>query len=224
MINFVVLLAKYYSMLQQDETYSASFTTGALLREETIALLGLMQQVPPDEVYQRAKKEAHHLHINSEVARRKIAGEILKRYRAVDSRLWEFFQTLTDPTEQSIILLYVCLKTYRMLFDFMTTTVVPRWQQRLLSLDSSDFERFIDVRAVYHTELINLTESTRRKLAQITLLMMKQAGLLRQNQLTTPNVSAHVWQFLADTGDDWMLDVGLLTRADRERLGLVFFL
>lgn len=200
--------------------YSASFTTGALFLEETVVLLSLLEQMPPAEVLDRAKKEPHHLRINAEVSRRKIAGEVLKRYRAVNEQVWVLFRSLHQTSDQLLILLYACLKTYQLLTDFMMRVVVHRWQQRLLTLDRTDFERFLDEQTPTHPELATLTEATRRKSAQITLLMLKQAGLVQQGQLTSPPVSVQVWQFFIDQGDEWMLDVGMLTRDDRERLGL----
>ena len=207
-------------MLLSSKPYSASFTTGALLLEETMVLLSLLEQMPTGEVLHRAKKEPNHLRINSEVARRKIAGEVLKRYRAVNEQVWVLFRSLPQMPDQLLVLLYVCLKTYQLLTDFALRVVVNRWQQRLLTLDRTDFERFLDEQTPTHPELKPLTEATRRKLAQITMLMLKQAGLVQRGQLTSPSVSVQVWQFFIDQGDEWMLDVGMLTRADRERLGL----
>ena len=207
-------------MVLSSKPYSASFTTGALLLEETVVLLSLLDQMPPGEVLDRAKKESHHLRINSEVSRRKIAGEVLKRYRTVNEEVWVFFRSLHQMPDQLLILLYVCLKTYQLLADFMVRVVAHRWQQRLLTLDRTDFERFIDEQTPTHPELKTLTEATRRKLAQITMLMLKQAGLVQHGQLISPPVSVQVWQFFIDQGDEWMLDVGMLTRADRERLDL----
>ncbi|GAA4399041.1 hypothetical protein GCM10023187_10340 [Nibrella viscosa] len=200
--------------------YSASFTTGALLREETLAVLALLQQVPVDEVAAVAKKDAGSLKINSEVARQKIAAEIVKRYKAVSPAVWDFFQTLTDEQHQQLVLFYVCLKTYRLIYDFMFAVVVPRWQSRLLPLSRSDFERYLDELALQHAPIQRLTEKTRRKLAQIVMLMMKQAQLIQHNQLSTPAAPAYIWRFFQELGDDWMLDAGLLTHADRQRLGL----
>lgn len=208
-------------MLLSSKPYSASFTTGALLLDETLVLLSLLEQMPHDDVLERAKKESHHLRINSETARRKIAGEVLKRYRTASEQTWFFFRSLYQTPDQTIVLLYVCLKTYQLLTDFALQIVVRRWQQRLLTLDRTDFERFLDEQTPAHPELKTFTEATRRKLAQIALLMLKQAGLVQAGgQLTTPPVSAGVWQFFIDQGDGWMLDVGMLTRTDRERLGL----
>ena len=208
-------------MLLSSKPYSASYTTGALLLAETVVLLSLLEQMPPGEVLDRAKKESHHLRINSEVARRKIAGEVLKRYRAVNEEVWALFRALNQTPDQLLILLYVCLKTYHLLSDFALRVIIKRWQQRLLTLDRTDFERFLDEQTPTHPELKALTEATRRKLAQITMLMLKQAGLLQHGQLTSPPVSVQVWQFFINQGDEWMLDVGMLTRDDRERLGLI---
>lgn len=207
-------------MLPSSKPYSASFTTGALLLEETKVLLSLLGQMPSGEALDRAKKETQYLGINSEVARRKIAGEIYKRYQAVNEQVWVLFQSLHQTPDQLLILLYVCLKTYQLLADFMSRVVINRWQQRLLTLDRTDFERFLDDQTPTHSELKTLTEGTRRKLAQITMLMLKQAGLVQHGQLTSPPVSVQVWQFFIDQGDEWMLDLGMLTRADRERLCL----
>lgn len=207
-------------MIPLVKPYSASFTTGALLLEETLVLLSLLEHMPPEEVLNLAKKEPRHLRINSEVARRKIAGEVLKRYRAVNGQVWGFFRLLHQTPDQQLVLLYVCLKTYALLANFMLRVVVNRWQQRLLTLDRTDFERFLDEQTPTHPELKPLTEATRRKLAQITMLMLKQAGFLQQGRLTSPSVSIEVWQFFVDQGDEWMLDMGMLTRADRERLGI----
>lgn len=207
-------------MLLSSKPYSASFTTGALLLAETVVLLSLLEQMPPGEVLDRAKKESHHLRINSEVARRKIAGEVLKRYRAVNEEVWSLFRSLHQTPDQLLILFYVCLKTYHLLSDFALRVIINRWQQRLLTLDRTDFERFLDEQTPTHPELKALTEPTRRKLAQITMLMLKQAGLVKHGKLTSPPVSVKVWQFFINQDDEWMLDVGMLTRADRERLGL----
>jgi len=188
--------------------YSAAFTTGALMREETLRIVRQLEgsslaDIDPDALSTNAAK-----------SRRTKTYEIAKRLRQAPRAVWADLQEL-PPAQQHIVLYYCCMTTYRLIFDFQMELVLQRWRSLEHALTPYDVQRFLEKRAAEHPEIDDWTESTRAKVENVLLLMLKEVGILEGEKLTAIDAPDHFWQRFLPTGDVWFLEAMLLSQPRR---------
>ena len=83
-----------------------------------------------------------------------------------------------DDCLASALLLHV-VRQDRLLWDFVQTVVVPRWQEGDHMLIRGDVQRFLDLAQPEHPEIAGWRHATREKLAGNVLSILRDFGLLR---------------------------------------------
>ncbi len=196
--------------------YSVSFTAGSLLLDETNRIL---KYILNDEL--ELKKEEiikkNIIKINSESARKRVLQEIRLRARKVNKSLWGKFAN-ASLKDKKILLFYVVVKTYPILSDFVKDVIIDKWKSLKLDIADREIEVFLDKKSSEHPEIEDWSESTREKVIQVIKRIMKEAGLLVNNQLKPLESADHFWKFFVQLGDPWFLDYALLNREQRERI------
>ena len=106
-----------------NSPYTAAITGGGFLLNETLALLPLLQSEDREELLKDERLNNRVLMINAETSRKKAILEISRRYDTMSPAFWQDFLVMT-AAEQPIALFFVMLKTYKILFDFYTFSIV----------------------------------------------------------------------------------------------------
>jgi hypothetical protein len=196
--------------------YSASFTAGSLLLDETSRVL---KYILNDELELKRNEiiEKNIIKINSEAARKRVLQEIRKRNKAIDRSLWIRYEN-ASVSERKIILFYAAIKTYALLSDFMKDIVVYKWKSLKRDFDEREIEVFLDKKSSEHPEIENWSVTTRAKVIQVIQRMLKEAGLLVNNKLNSLDANDHFWKLLIKVGDPWFLEFALLNKEQRERI------
>jgi hypothetical protein len=189
--------------------YSVSFTAGALMREEAERIIEEVNRGTPLE-----SVDPDVLDIDSHRGRNRKTMEVVKRLQSTDRSVWEDFLGLSHA-EQYVLLYCCCLKTYRLLFDFHMDVVLPKWQSFDRDLRPHDARRFLERRADDHPEIDEWGESTWEKARQVMLKMLREAGLLEDGGLQSPQVPSAFWQRFVQVGDIWFLEAAFLKERDR---------
>ncbi len=197
--------------------YSISFTAGGLLYNETVSLLPILKDKDGLDLLTNEAKKNEVLKINSESARKRIIAEIKKRYKSVDKKLWENFDSI-GMAEQKIILYYVCLKTYKLLFDFHFSLLIEKWATGDKEILVEDFSHFLEVLGSKDENVFSWTEKTLYKGAQVAVLMLKESGFIENENLIKPHIDQNALKIIIECGDDWITDVLFLDMEDRNRL------
>jgi hypothetical protein len=78
----------------------------------------------------------------------------------------------------SLMLLAAVLKAYPIARDFVTEVVFDKVRSFEPSLEKKDWTRFLEQRETIDAEVRKWTESTRRKIGQVIIRMLSEAGLL----------------------------------------------
>ena len=188
--------------------YSAAFTTGALMREETLRIVRQLEDSSLDNI------DPDALRANAAKSRRTKTYEIAKRLRSAPRVVWADLEELS-PGQQHIVLYYCCMSAYRLVFDFQMELVLQRWRSLEHALTAYDVQRFLEKRATEHPEIDDWTESTRAKVENVLLLMLKEVGILEGERLTAVDAPDSFWQRFLPTGDVWFLEAMLLSQPRR---------
>ena len=96
-----------------------------------------------------------------------------------------------SPEFVSLAYLYFALRD-RLTFDFVISSIWPKWSQQATAIGQGDFFAFLEEAAEQYPQIGKWTESTRKKLARNTLSALRDFGLLsgvRKRHIQRPTIA-----------------------------------
>jgi len=200
-----------------SKKYSTAFTAGALLLGETEVAIESLSDFK-DFMNGVEELDAMVLPINSESSRKRIAGEIVKRMKALPDYSFIDLFTKLDSKNKKLILFYAVCKHYTAILDFMIEVVVKKWNNIDLELTVEDYQNFLFLKMDFHPELLKITDKTKYKAAQVTLKMLKELGVLVDGILSKQEFDINVLKAISLAGDNWFLDIVFLNSMEKEKV------
>lgn len=197
--------------------YSASFTTGSLLTDETDAVISF-QAGNQGEDQSRILKNDKYLKVNSLAGRKRRLREIQNRINSVPAEYWNFYLRLKARDEKNVFMYYVCMKYYSLIRDFHLEVILSKWRSLDTSFLKEDVSRFLTRASIQHPEIDEWTESTQKKIVQVLTLMLKEAGIVLNDRIRLIFLPDTFWLFFIEHGEGWFLEAMFLTREQRELL------
>lgn len=200
----------------QYPTYLVSFTAGGLLHEETISLSPYYNDDKIESISEQIVNNSL-MKTNSQASRQRMIQEIKKRYFAVGEKFYGNFDQFTI-VEQKLIIFYSCMKTYKILFDFMLDVIIEKWLSMDLEVDINDVERFLDKKSNVQNDIDGWSSQTRRKIITVLVRMLNEVGMLENNTLVQIEAPDEFWRMFVANNDSWFLEAGLLSKEQREKI------
>lgn len=195
-------------MSKQKSPYSAAVTGGGFLFEEMNLLLPILMSEDRDKLLKDEVLNNNILHINSEKSRRNNVLEIMRRYDAMSPSFWNDYTEMSED-DQRIALLYVILKTYKILFDFHVNVTMKKWASVSQSVEKQDLVMEIHEIAAKDDFVDSWSDATKGKIASAYLSMLRKAGMMnREGQLCSIKPSNA--DFYLRIGEQWFLEACLL--------------
>jgi len=191
--------------------YSAAFTAASMMYREMTALIPLMKDEHADELIKKEIEENNLLCINSLNSRKRVVSEFQRRFQSVPIGFWDNYMQLSERA-QRVALLYVILKSYQLLFDMHICVTLNLWRSASAEMQSSDVMLYINEIAAQDAFVNSWSESTRKKIATTYILMLHQAGLMKDNtsSLCQPELSDEDWIYYIRMGEAWFLEACFL--------------
>jgi hypothetical protein len=157
--------------------YALSFTSGALLMREAVITAPLYLR-EHDWLKVRAVIEQDNLLQARTVASgRRFAREVAQRLAVLSDDEIELLIDAT-ATERGHLLWAAACRRYDLIGEFAEEAVRERFLLLTSSLTYEDFDSFVRGKALWHTELAEVKDSTLRKLRSNVFRMLNEAGLL----------------------------------------------
>ncbi|MCD8401454.1 BrxA family protein, partial [Tenacibaculum finnmarkense] len=116
--------------------YDANFTAGGIFFNEFSNLKDCLLDEDFEQIVRNDIEENKILAIKMLSSSKRIVSEIIRRYKVMSPRFWGFFKDL-NKSEQKLGLLYVCLKTYPIVFDLHFQVTV---QKEKLGLELTEYD------------------------------------------------------------------------------------
>lgn len=209
--------SKPESNLTAVKKYKTGFTAGSLLLKEAEALI---DSIDDFQAYLDGKEDLDEtvVQVKSEVTRRKIVLNLNRRFKTLDDpHFFEIFQR-SDSRERSLLLFYISLKCYSIIADFMLETVLPKWNNLDYELTIEDFQNFLFLKSDTHLEIDKLKESSRTKMAQVVMRMLREVGILIGDKLQNQHFENEALELIVKNDDQWFLDAVLISNEDKKLL------
>ncbi len=197
--------------------YSASFTTGPLLTDETESIVNFLEENPGGDVSPIIESDKY-LKINSLAGRKRRSREIMNRIQSIPKEYWTFFLKLAGKDEKNLFMYYVCMKFYPLVRDFHLDVILTKWRLLDTSFSKDEVFRFLTRASLQHPEVDEWKESTRKKVVQVLALMLKEASIVSHAKIKLVFLPDTFWLFFIERGEGWFLEAMFITREQRDLL------
>lgn len=109
--------------------------------------------------------------------RKREFSEIKKRIIGLHEDEMRFLVDCTTD-ELKLYCLYLCSKTYRLLFEFVSEVIRDKYLMFDYSIYDSDYAKFIESKTASSGKLQKITEKTQYKLKQVIFKILEQSTLI----------------------------------------------
>ena len=169
--------------------YSLSFTTGAALLSETIAIAHLWQELGDWAEVKAVVLAQNTLQARTESTLKKLYGEIARRLKNLNEEELALSATGNDEEQKHIIWLAIC-RHYTFINDFAMEVIFEHFDRGRYQLTLDDYDAFFNAKAEWHSNLDSLSSQTKSKARQVVFKMLRECGVLNdQKEIVPQNLS-----------------------------------
>lgn len=207
-------------MKKDKSPYSASFTGCSFMMYEMNRMLPLFLADNSEELVKREIEGNGVLMVNSMASRKKYVGELKRRFESVPRRYWEDYLGWNENC-QRLGLLYVLLRSYRIVFDFHLNVTLKRWNSTNHSVSFDDIAMEVSQIAANDKFVDSWSDATKKRVVSAYLTFLSQAGIYDRRTLElhrAANVADECYAYFVSIGQDWFLEACLLYPYEIEKI------
>lgn len=205
--------------MSKTSPYTSAFTACSFLYAEFNAVLPLLRSDNADMLLKEEVVNRNYLKVNNETSANRILHEFRRRYKSVSQDFWDWYDSLEEAAQKAA-LLYVIIKTYKLIFDFHVHVAIKKWNSVDHTITTEDLQlELLDVSA--NDEFVDSwSDQTKKKLMSAYLTILRQADILdsKSNELRPLRLMPHEYRYYVECRDTWFLDACLLTSMERENI------
>lgn len=160
-----------------DKRYRMSFTSGGIFFHESLKLTELYLENLDWETVKKIALNDNILQTRTISSSKRLCREILFRLQTLSHNEIELLAQ-TNPQEQRYILWISICRLYRFIAEFAVELLRERYINLKNDLSFEEFDTFYNRKSEWHSELDQISTSTRKKLRQVLFRMLRESGLL----------------------------------------------
>ena len=187
--------------------YAGDIVAGALLIPESRKVASLLLQRVNDDAWHKAIVIDNILQKRSPVAATRQARLIKSRLILMKPDLWKLVQK--GKSEVSVqAILASAIKHSRVLGDFLNQVVHENWRTFKPKINVKDWKYFFETCSQADPQMLEWTESTRKKLKQIIFRILAESNYIdttRSGKLQSVSVLPEIKQYLTDNSERYVL-------------------
>jgi hypothetical protein len=159
-----------------------SFTSGGLFLNESIAVAALHRS--GDDWSQTLSRalEVDTTSLPKAASNRRTLREIVNRLSTLGDEEIRFLTEEAERQEQQYLLWVAACRAYRFVREFAVEVICDRYLAYQLELPLECFDIFFDAKADWDEGIASISDTTRNKLRQILFRMMREAGIISDDQ------------------------------------------
>ena len=165
-----------------SDRYSMSFTTGCLFHRESVELAALYLALGDWNSVRDKVISENLLQMRTLNALKRVCREVISRLKTLSQNEIEFL-TECNHQEQAYLLWVAVCRRYRFIADFAVEVLRERYITLKTDLSYEDFDSFFNKKSEWHSELDELSPTTRNKLRQVLFKTLRETALLAGNNM-----------------------------------------
>ncbi len=181
------------------QDYKMSFSTGGLFLNESLEVARLHEDGEAwEDTILRAMEEGT-TSLPKSASNRRSLREISNRLLTLTNEERAYLLEEADRSEQQALLWIATCRAYRFVREFAVEVVRERYLSYQLDLPLESFDILFEAKAEWDEGLAGLSRSTRLKLRQIMFRMMREAGIISEDdRIQTAIVSTRLKHMIED--------------------------
>jgi len=184
------------------ERYRLSFTTGGLFVRESEDIARRFLQGGTWAETRAAVRLENVLQVRTATASLRISKEVISRLEMLQRKEVEFLIDCSYSDRACLLWTAVC-RRYEFVKEFAQEVLRENYVLMRGRVTLSNFDAFLNSKALWHDELDQLAKSTQSKLRQNLFRMMREAGFINLQYSTLQAMpSSALVQLLAQQGAD----------------------
>lgn len=181
------------------QDYKMSFSTGGLFLNESVevARLHVDGETWEDTILRAMEEGATSL--PKSASNRRSLREISNRLLTLTNEERVYLLNEADRSEQQALLWIATCRAYRFIREFAVEVIRERYLSYQLDLPLDSFDILFEAKAEWDEGLAGLSKSTRLKLRQIMFRMMREAGIISEDdRIQTAIISIRLKHMIED--------------------------
>ena len=167
--------------------YSLSFTSGDLLQNEADIVVPLFLSEGDWKLVRAKLEEENLLQTRTLASSKRRSREITERLKVLSEEELELLATGSSAERGHLLWVAAC-RRYQLIGEFAEEVLRERFLTMANTLEYADFDTFLRGKAMWHTEIDELTDLTTRKLRSNLFRMMVASGLLSDKGRISPTL------------------------------------
>ena len=202
-----------------DSLYISSFSAGSLLHKETNAILPLLLDTDSEKLLKQEIRQNNFLKINSESARKKTISVIQKRFSFTNKSFWDFYINRNEE-EQKLLLFDLCLRVYRLMFDFHFNVTIKQWNSSTPVVEPYLYQMEINEIGGRDEKVYNWTDQTKAKVISVYMRILKDIDMLDPKSLRLKSINSdeQFFSYFVKIKEVWFLDACLLSALTKKQI------
>jgi len=182
------------------DRYRLSFTTGGLFLQEAPVIAERYLALRDWQITRNQVRNDNLLQVRTAAAALRISKELIARLELLESD--ELEELINGSARDRGYLLWVAAcRRYAIIHDFAVEVLREHYLLLRRQLSFGDYDAFYNAKALWHSELDEIAQSTQHKLRQNLFRMLRDADLISDQQhIQTAMLSPRLAQLLARRG------------------------
>lgn len=187
------------------DRYRLSFTTGGLFLQEAPIIVERYLALRNWSQTRDQVRNDNLLQVRTAAAALRISKELISRLELLESDELEELVN-GNARDRGYLLWVAACRRYAIIHDFAIEVLREHYLLMRRQLSFGDYDAFYNAKALWHTELDEIAQSTQYKLRQNLFRMLRDAGLISDQQhIQAAMLSPRLAQLLARRGRDDLL-------------------
>lgn len=183
-----IRLSRAYPTVRTGEEmirYSMSFTSGALLHRESLAVAALYAETQDWKRVRDTVLAENRLQMRTANTSQRLYREIASRLKQLTAQEFELLRAGAWQEQSYLLWLAVC-KRYRFIYDFAVEVLREHYLRFEPELKPAAYDIFFNRKAEWHPEMESIAPATRQKQRQLVYQMLREAQLVGGDQRIIP--------------------------------------
>lgn len=191
----------------ENDIYNMSFTAGAAMMNETIAVAEALLEC--DGNWERTKEKTFRENLMNKdklSSNQRYFLLMKQRLEVLNDTEIRMLVNSTVAVQRMIVLLAIC-KAHAFIFDFITEIVRECFYNLHERLTNADFNEFFNEKKYEHPELERVTEQTVHKMRQVTFRILEQTELIESaesGELRRPYLTEALERLIVQDDAKWL--------------------
>ena len=174
--------------------YVLSYMAASLLPNETQTIAQLFVKLDDWDLVAKKVIDENILQRNTIATRKREFNEIKKRLKTLTPEQLRYFEIATHDEAKQLSMLG-CIKLYRLIYEFISTTLLEKTLLYDTHILDSDYNSFYESKQVSSEKLNTISEATQKKIKQVTFKILEQSNFIdsvKTRNIQKPHLSDEV--------------------------------